>query len=117
MQDKPMRFRALPLAVFCIGSLIPTGNLSLAQQEQFEIKRRIVSKVTPKYPDLARQMRINGTVRLEVTVAPDGTGKSSKVLGGHPLLIQAATDAVSKWRWVPAPQETVEAIEIKFTPN
>jgi hypothetical protein len=50
----------------------------------------------------------------------ENSGSSSKtirVIGGHPLLAQAATDAIHKWRWVPAGQETTEVIEMKFNPE
>jgi TonB family protein len=62
-------------------------------------------------------MHIRGSVRLEVNVTPSGVPKSTKVLGGHPLLVQAATDALSMWRWTPGPSETTEVIEIKFNPD
>lgn len=90
---------------------------SVAQQEATEASRRVVNKVVPLYPELARKMRISGSVKLQVTIAPSGAPKNARPLGGHPLLVQAATDAVYKWKWVPAPQETTELIEIKFTPQ
>jgi TonB family protein len=76
-----------------------------------------MEKMAPAYPELARRMRINGTVKLEVIVAPNGVPKSPKALGGHPLLVQAATDAISKWRWAPSTVETTELIEVKFNPD
>lgn len=75
--------------------------------------RRIKNKVTPVYPELARHMNIVGTVRIEVVVAANGTVKSTKALGGHPLLIQAANDAVKKWRYEPGPESTT-VIEFHF---
>ena len=86
----------------------------LAQQDQTEIKRKIVNRVPPLYPELARRMVITGTVKLEVVVAPNGSPKSQKILGGHPLLAQSATEAVRKWKWAPNPQETTELIDLKF---
>jgi membrane protein involved in colicin uptake len=49
-------------------------------------------------------------------VAPDGSAKTVAIKGGHPLLAQAAHDAVQKWKWVAAPKETHELIEVKFNP-
>lgn len=75
--------------------------------------RRIRTKVTPVYPELARQMRLVGTVRIEVVVAADGAVKSTRVLGGHPLLIRAADEAIRKWRYEPGPESTT-VVEIHF---
>jgi TonB family protein len=62
---------------------------------------KLVEHVVPVYPSLARQARIQGSVRLHAILAKDGTVKSLEVLSGHPLLIQAAIDAVRKWRYAP----------------
>jgi TonB family protein len=55
-----------------------------------------------------------GMVRLEATIAPNGTVKQVKVLGGHPLLVQAATDAIRKWKYAPAGEETTAVVEFRF---
>jgi TonB family protein len=55
-----------------------------------------------------------GSVRVEAVVAPDGSARTVEIKGGHPLLAQAAHDAVQKWKWVPAPKQTRELIEVKF---
>ena len=75
-----------------------------------------MDRAVPVYPDLARKMQIRGTVRVEVVVAPNGKMKSSQVSGGSPLLAKAAVDAIEKWKWAPAPQETKELIELNFHP-
>ena len=62
-----------------------------AQSE--EMLRRAKTKVQPAYPDLARKMNITGTVKIEVTVSPNGTVKDARVVGGHPVLSAAALDA------------------------
>ena len=76
--------------------------------------RKVKTKVTPAYPEVARQMNISGVVRLEVEIASNGSVKSVKALGGHPLLIDAAVDAVKKWKYE-AGTETTNIVEIKFT--
>ena len=79
------------------------GVASLAGQEvQGEIARRTKSKVQPVYPDLARKMNLAGSVKVQVVVAPNGTVKEAKVMGGHPVLATAALEAVRKWRFEPA---------------
>ena len=82
-----------------------------------ENTRRVINRVTPSYPELARTMNVKGSVRLAALVAPNGTVKTVKVIGGHPLLVQAAERAVQKWRWEPARQESNEAIELRFNPQ
>ena len=61
-------------------------------------------------------MNIQGSVKVEVVVAANGTVKSVAIKGGHPLLAQAAQNAIREWKWEPSPRETVEPIEIKFKP-
>ena len=58
-------------------------------------RRKLVNKVQPDYPPLARQTRISGTVRLHAIIAKNGTVEQLEVMSGHPLLVQAALDAVS----------------------
>jgi len=77
-------------------------------------ERKVVTKIAPLYPDLAKLMHVSGVVKLEVVVRANGRVKSTKVLGGSPALIESATDAVSKWRFEAAPKETTEVVEITF---
>lgn len=82
-----------------------------------ELSRKAKTRVAPIYPDFARRMNIVGTVRLAVTVAPNGTVKTSKPLGGHPVLVNAAMDAVKQWKFEPAPTESSGVVEFKFQPE
>ncbi len=88
---------------------------SLAQDEP-QPRRKVLVRVTPVYPELARRISLSGTIRISVTVAPNGDVKQLKALGGSPLLIQAAQDALWKWKWQTAPAESQELIEISFHP-
>ena len=90
-------------------------NLAPAQ-ETSEGSRKVVSRVSPQYPTLARSMNIRGNVKVDVLVAPNGSAKSLEVKGGHPLLVEAAQNAVRQWKWEPAPRETHETVELKFNP-
>src|SRR3984957_4424371 len=76
--------------------------------------RKVKASVKPAYPDIARQMHITGTVRLEATVAADGKVRDTRVVGGSPLLAQEASNAVKKWKYEEAAKETVEAVEIVY---
>jgi TonB family protein len=89
-----------------------------AQQAQSEeLVRRAKSKVQPSYPELARKMNIAGTVKIEVVVAPNGTVKDARVVGGHPVLASAALEAAKKWRFEPAGGESSGIIDFKFEPR
>jgi TonB family protein len=89
---------------------------SVAPAQEQPGARKIVSKVTAVYPELASKIQIKGIVKLDVVVAPNGKVKVALVVGGSPILAQAAIDAVEKWRWAPAAQETKELVEINFHP-
>jgi protein TonB len=91
------------------------GRAQQAQSE--EIVRRAKSKVQPEYPALAKKMNIAGTVKIEVVVAPNGTVKDARIVGGHPVLATAALDAARKWRFEPATVETSGIIDFKFEPR
>jgi TonB family protein len=77
--------------------------------------RKVRIKVAPTYPLLARQMNVTGKVKLEITIAADGHVVSARTVGGSPLLVGPATEAVKKWRYEPAPKETTEIIEFNFS--
>jgi TonB family protein len=87
------------------------------QKGDSEIVRRAKSKVQPSYPELARKMNIAGTVKVEVVVNPNGTVKEARVMGGHPVLANAALDAAKQWRFEPAPGESTGVIDFKFEPR
>jgi len=62
---------------------------------------KLLRKVVPVYPPLARQARVAGTVQLIGVIAKDGTIQQLQVVGGHPLLVKAAVDAVRQWIYRP----------------
>ena len=105
----------LVLGMIVLGLIVFPPSFSLAQ-EPSDVTRKIVSRVVPDYPELARKMQITGTVRVEVTVAPNGKAKFTQVVGGSPVLAKAAVDAIEKWKWATAPQESKELIELNFHP-
>ena len=61
----------------------------------------VIKKISPDYPAQARQLRIEGTVQLEATIAKDGSVSNLKVVGGHPILARAAVEAVKQWKYRP----------------
>ena len=61
----------------------------------------LIHKVQPDYPPLARSARIQGPVVLQAVISRQGTIENLRVLTGHPMLVRAAIDAVSQWRYRP----------------
>jgi protein TonB len=81
---------------------------------------RLMNQARPVYPPLARQARVQGTVRLEAVINRDGVIEELKVVSGHPLLVQAALDAVRQWRYQPTmlngvAVEVITTIDVNFT--
>ncbi len=90
-------------------------SLAFAQQTTVEEgKRKAKTKVTPSIPELARRMNITGKVKVEVVIAPDGRVKSSRAVGGHPVLVQSCLEAIKEWKFEPAPEETTQMVEFDF---
>jgi TonB family protein len=113
----PMRrLTAITFAVLCAMAVFV--NLpGHAQQDQPESRRKMVTRVVAVYPNLAHDMRIAGTVKIEAVVAPNGTVKSAAILGGHPVLAQAGVDAVRRCKWEAASHETKELVVLNFHPE
>jgi TonB family protein len=84
-------------------------------QAPAEGARKVLSRVTPQYPSLARSLSLDGSVKADVLVMPNGTAKSVEIKGGHPLLGQAAQSALREWKWEPSAHESHEIIELRFT--
>ena len=101
------------LVVLAATGMVGAG----AQEAPNEITRRVKSRVSPAYPELARKMNIRGTVKVEVVVSPNGSVKDAKVVGGHPVLANAALDAVRKWKFAPAATESTGVVDFKFEPQ
>lgn len=79
--------------------------------------RKILSRVNPEYPDTLRMAQIGGLVRLSVTVTAAGTVTQAEVRGGNPILAEKAQQAVMKWKFAPAPAQTLEEVRISFSPH
>lgn len=76
--------------------------------------------MAPKYPLLARQARIQGTVRYNVLIAKDGSIRLMELVNGHPLPVEAAPPAVQQWQYAPTllngePVEVITSIDVNFT--
>ena len=111
-----MRTRNWQKLVLSAGAVVILSGVSgLAQTGSTdESKRKVKSKTAPIYPELAKRMNVVGKVKIEVVISPDGHVKTTRVVGGHPLLVQACQDAVKEWKFVPASEETTQVVEFDF---
>jgi TonB family protein len=106
-----MRVRHLLILFFLLSCFFVASKTAQSQSSSSDA-RRVVRKSLPQYPEIAKRMNLVGTVKVLATVAPDGTVKSVQPMGGSPVLIQSASDAVSKWKFSPASAESKELIEL-----
>ena len=82
--------------------------------------RSLIAKVDPVYPPLGPHARIQGTVHFAAIIGTDGRVLNLQLIGGHPLLVQAAQHAVKQWLYEPTllngtPVEVVTQIDVQFT--
>jgi TonB family protein len=115
LSSRRSSFWLAALAILC--SLFISISSSAQSQPDTAVKRRLVERTAPGYPALARNLALAGVVRVEAVVSPEGSVKTVDVKGGHPILVQAAVNAVHKWKWEPAAHESRELIEVKFSPE
>ena len=99
----------LSLAALVAGAVVATPVTA----EETPL-RKITKKVMPVYSLVARKARLSGTVKMLALVSPDGTVKSVHILGGNPLFVDAAEEAVKKWKFEAGPKETTEPVALKF---
>lgn len=109
----PVMRKLLP-AILLGSAMLMTLFAVPGLHAQEEGERKATSRVAPLYPELARRMNVSGTVKLEVTITPDGKVKTVKPIGGHPVLVQAADEAVRKWKFEPASSATTEVVAVQF---
>lgn len=100
----------------------PKATPSRIRQGGAVTQASLLNKVSPQYPPLARQTRISGTVRLHAIISKNGTVQQLEVISGHPLLVQAALDAVRQWRYKPTllngePVEVDTTVDVIFSLN
>jgi outer membrane biosynthesis protein TonB len=100
--------------VLDVSWTLSTGS---AQTIKATGERKVISRVDITYPKLAQQMRLRGTVKVIATVAPTGKVVKTDLIGGSPVFVPYALNAVSLLKWEPGPKETTEIVEIDFVPG
>ena len=77
-------------------------SVAMFSQSKDAQERKVVTRVEPKYPPTLERMYIGGVVRLQVEITADGAVEGAQVIGGNPILGQAAIIAVKQWKYAPA---------------
>ena len=108
-----------------VMSSVPTAVPKVAAPQRVRVSQGVTQglllrKVTPQYPPLAKQARIQGTVVLSALIGKDGSIQNLRVVSGHPMLTNAALEAVKEWKYKPyilngEPVEVETTINVNFS--
>lgn len=79
--------------------------------------RKVERRVQPIYPELAKRMHIEGTVRVSATISSDGTVTDAHAISGNKMLAPAAENAIKRWKFAPGDGVSTENIDIDFVEN
>jgi TonB family protein len=96
------------------GEASTDGVKILLVSDNQNVKRTLVKRVEPEYPDTLRRLQIGGTVRLSVTVSPKGIVENVALIGGNPILAEAAAKAVRQWIYSPAATRSTIEVTVPF---
>jgi TonB family protein len=105
----------LCLGIFLAPILIGTPWASPADAQTAK-ERKVITRVAPEYPETLKHLRIGGVVRIRAVVAPNGTVESTRLLGGNPILGQAAMKAVKQWKYSNAESQEELEVKVEFYP-
>ena len=109
--------RCVSLAPILCLTVLALLSVSAYAQKVDKNPRKLVFKESPHYPLMLKEAHIGGIVRLEIVISPKGNVESVAPLGGNPVLVEAASTAVRKWKYVPADSETKTQVEFTFDPT
>ena len=97
-------------ACLFVALVLSTSHPALAQANG----RKLKTRVDPVYPELAKRNNIRGTARVELLITQDGRVKDVRVLGGHPILVEAVMEVITKWKYEPATEESTIVVKFDF---
>ncbi|MGH9627627.1 MAG: energy transducer TonB [Bryobacteraceae bacterium] len=118
MKINKLTSSVLSFALFLAGAHTLQADVRVTMSDAL---KAAVSKPSPDYSPVARQMKVSGAVEVEATIAPDGTVENVKVLTGNPLLTSSAVKAVKNWKFTPftvdgEPSRAVALLKFNFKP-
>lgn len=105
-------------SIVCLGLLafVLTQDLPRLRAQDVGGRKRIY-KVEPKYPEYLKRHDIGGSVRLSVEITPKGTVRTIQPLGGNPILVESAVEAVKQWKYEPAEASSTIEVKVDFNPR
>jgi TonB family protein len=106
----------LCLGIFLGPILIGTPWVSPADAQTAK-ERKVITRIAPEYPETLKHLYIGGVVRIQAVVAPNGTVESTRLLGGNPILGQAAMKAVKQWKYSNADSQQELEVKVEFYPH
>jgi TonB family protein len=111
VMNEKVKITKMAARSFLAMTLLLTAANLLAQET-----RKLISNPAPAYPETAKRFRLTGVVKVQVLIAPDGQIKSTKVIGGHPLLVNAVEETLKNWKYAPSSAESTALLEFNFHP-
>jgi TonB family protein len=85
-------------------------------QEESKSDRKVLSRIEPDYPPVLKMRQIGGTVKLQITITASGNVENPKVIGGNPILAEAAVAAVKKWKYAAGESASTATVSFEFNP-
>jgi len=104
------RGRILGRALLAVALFLGTGSM------QAQEGRKALSNPAPTYPDVAKRLRLVGTVKVQIVIGADGKIKETSFVGGHPVLVNAVEETLKTWKYAPGGGETTTLLEFNFHP-
>jgi TonB family protein len=100
-----------------LGSALLTMALGLGVANlQAQESRKALSNPVPVYPEVAKRMRLTGTVKVQIVIGADGRIKEKNFIGGHPVLVSSVEETLKDWKYAPARGETTTQLQFNFHP-
>jgi TonB family protein len=100
-----------------VGSSAEGVQTLAVLSEAKEGERTLITHIEPQYPQLLRERHIGGTVRLQLTITAKGSVEDISMLGGNPILAEAAIKAVKQWVYAPSRARSTSKVTILFDPE
>ena len=90
------------------------GVKLLIVSDERSTERTLLKRIEPEYPETLQRLQIGGTVRLSLTISPKGVVESVALIGGNPILAEAAARAARQWVYSPGPSQSTIEVMIPF---
>jgi len=101
------------ISTFVLIAVVLASTLLSSQ----ESTRKVLVRVPAQYPAILQSKKIGGLVKVRVVISPAGTVRTTELVGGNPILAEAAMDAIKKWRYERAPADSAAVVEVRFDPR